>query len=83
MKPFVINRKNFLFATSVAGARATAVYHSFTETAKENGLDPFRYLTYIFRTAAGVNLRENEDMITALLPQNAPESCRAIGIKKM
>ena len=76
VKPFVINRKNFLFATSVAGARATAIYHSFTETAKENGLDPFRYLTHIFKTAAGVNLRENEEMLISLLPENAPESCK-------
>jgi len=81
VKPFVIARKNFLFATSVAGARATALFHSFTETAKENGLDPFRYLTYIFKTAAGVDLRKNEDMVTALLPENAPESCKAIGLQ--
>jgi len=78
VKPFVINRKNFLFATSVAGACATAIYHSFTETAKENGLDPFRYLTYIFKTAAGINLRENEDMVISLLPENAPESCKVL-----
>jgi transposase len=75
-KVFVINRKNFLFSTSVAGARATAIYHSFTETAKESGLDPFRYLTHIFKTAAGLNLRDNDDMITALLPENAPEFCK-------
>ena len=78
MKPFVINRKNFLFATSVAGARATAIFHSFTETAKENGLDPFRYLTHIFKTAAGVNLRENEAMVTSLLPENAPDMCKVL-----
>jgi len=78
VKPFVINRKNFLFATSVAGARATAVYHSFTETAKENGLDSFRYLTHIFKTAVGVNLRENEDMVISLLPENAPEICKVL-----
>jgi len=82
VKPFVINRKNFLFATSVAGARATAIYHSFTETAKENGLDPFRYLTYIFKTAAGVNLWENEDMLTSLLPENAPDICKVIKQRK-
>jgi transposase len=78
IKVFVINRKNFLFSTSVAGARATAIFHSFTETAKENSLDPFRYLTHIFKTAAGVNLRENEDMLISLLPENAPENCKVI-----
>ncbi|MCL1981796.1 MAG: IS66 family transposase [Clostridiales bacterium] len=78
VKPFVINRKNFLFSTSVSGARATAILHSFTETAKENNLDPFRYLTYVFKTAAGINLRENEDMLVSLLPENAPESCKVM-----
>ena len=76
IKPFVINRKNFLFADSVAGARATAVLHSITETAKENRLNPHEYLSHIFRTAAGVNLWENTDMIISLLPENAPPSCR-------
>ena len=79
IKPFVINRKNFLFATSVAGARAAAVLHSMTETAKENNLNPFEYLAYIFRTAAGVDLRENQDMIIAFLPENAPSECRVSG----
>jgi len=76
VKPFVINRKNFLFATSVAGGRAAAVLHSMTETAKDNGLNPFEYLSHIFRTATGINLRDNPDIITALLPENAPKECR-------
>ena len=78
VKPFVINRKNFLFATSVAGAKAAAVLHSITETAKESGLDPFKYLTHIFRTAAGVKLREDPALVNALMPENAPPSCRAL-----
>ena len=76
IKPFVINRKNFLFADTVAGARAAAVLHSMTETAKENGLNPHEYLSHIFRTAAGLNLREYPDIIIALLPENAPPECR-------
>jgi len=30
VKPFVINRKNFLFADTVEGARSTAIYHTLT-----------------------------------------------------
>ena len=82
VKPFVINRKNFLFADSVAGGRAAAVLHSMTETAKESRLNPHEYLSHIFRTAAGVDLRENQDMVTSLLPQNAPASCKAPELKK-
>ena len=76
VKPFVINRKNFLFADSVAGARAAAVLQSLTETAKENGLNPFEYLSYVLKTAAGHNLRDNQNMVSALLPENAPLICR-------
>jgi transposase len=81
VKPFVINRKNFLFADSVAGARAAAVLHSMTETAKEAGLNPHEYLSHIFRTAAGVNLRENRNVLISLLPENAPIQCKAPGLK--
>jgi hypothetical protein len=79
IKPFVINRKNFLFATSVAGARAAAILHSLTETAMENGLNPFEYLTYVLRLAAAGNIREDDDLLNSLLPHNAPISCRAPG----
>jgi hypothetical protein len=47
IKPFVIGRKNWLFANTPRGARASAVIDSLVETAKENGLDPQRYLQYV------------------------------------
>jgi len=78
IKALVINRKNFLFATSVAGAKATAICHSLTETAKESGLIPHEYLAHIFRTAAGLDLRNDNDLLMSLLPKNAPESCRVL-----
>jgi len=78
VKPFVINRKNFLFATSVAGARAAAVLHSMTETAKESGLNPFKYLTYVLRSAMAGKIREDAELLGKLLPENAPVYCRAI-----
>jgi hypothetical protein len=76
IKPLVINRKNFLFADSVAGARAVAVMHSLTETAKESGLDPFRYLSHVLRTAAANDIRKDFELLIDLLPQNAPGFCR-------
>jgi len=77
-KTLVINRKNFLFATSVAGARATAVLHSITETAKASNLNPFNYLAHVLHTAAGINIRKNTNLLNELLPENAPESCKCI-----
>jgi len=75
-KAFVINRKNFLFSDSVAGGRATAVLHSITETAKESNLDPYAYIEYVLRTAAGKDIRKDAALLDSLMPENVPESCR-------
>lgn len=48
IRPFVTGRKNWLFANTPTGADASATVYSIVETAKENGLDPLRYLTYLF-----------------------------------
>ena len=48
IKPFVIGRKNWLFANSVKGANASATLYSIIETAKENNLRVFEYLTWLF-----------------------------------
>ena len=55
IKPFVIDRKNFLFAVTPRGAQGSAIMFSLIETAKENGLDPYRYLCYLFKTAPILN----------------------------
>jgi transposase len=47
IKPFVIARKNFMFAKSQAGARAMALHFSLIRTAKLHGLDPYRYYVQI------------------------------------
>ncbi len=41
IKPFVIGRKNWLFANTPRGAKESAMIYSIVETAKENGLNPF------------------------------------------
>jgi transposase len=48
VKPFVIGRKNWLFANTPSGARTSAIVYSIVETAKENRLDPFGYLNFVF-----------------------------------
>lgn len=76
IKPFVISRKNFLFANTPGGAQSSAVIFSLIETAKENGLDPYRYLTWLLNEAPR-RARSDSDWATTLLPQNAPPKCRA------
>jgi transposase len=49
IKPFVIARKNFMFAATPAGADSLAVHFSLIVTAKHHGLDPMAYYTAIFK----------------------------------
>ena len=51
IKPFVMGRKNWLFANTPAGAQSSAVIYSLIETAKENDLDPYCYLVWILQNA--------------------------------
>lgn len=48
------------------------------ETAKENGLDPFAYLVWVFHTAPGTDIRENPDALEQILPFHAPLFCSAV-----
>lgn len=44
IRPFVIGRRNWLFADTVAGANASANLYSLLQTCKANGIDGYRYL---------------------------------------
>jgi len=63
IKPFVIDRKNFLFANTPRGARASAVMFSIIETAKENGLNPYEYLSFLFREMPNCSRRPIDDFL--------------------
>ena len=76
IKPFVISRKNFLFANTPRGAKASALMLSLIETAKENGLNPASYLNYIFSNAPNWDIRNNLDGVNSLLPWFVPDVCR-------
>lgn len=69
IKPFVMGRKNWLFANTPA--RSSAVIYSLIETAKENGLDPYRYLLWVFREAPKAAVSDPNWPIR-FLPQFAP-----------
>lgn len=69
IKPFVIGRKNFLFCNTPRGARASATIYSIIESAKENGLNPYAYLNYLFEKLPNLESRDNETL-DQLLPWN-------------
>ena len=74
IKPFVMGRKNWLFANTPAGAQSSAVIYSLIETAKENKLDPYRYLLWVLRTAPALS-QSNQSWAECILPTNAPQKC--------
>jgi transposase len=67
IRPFVLGRKNWLFAGSPNGAEATATFFSLIETAKANGLEPYAYLRHIFKR---LPLVQGQQDLKELLPQN-------------
>lgn len=78
IKPFVIGRKNFLFANTPRGAQSSAVIFSMIETAKANGLDPYRYLVYILTKAPVLAAAHEPDWAVGLLPENVSKACLAL-----
>ena len=75
IKPFVMGRKNWLFANTPGGAQASAVIYSLIETAKENGLNPYRYLLWLLQNAPGLS-EIDEAWAEQLTPANAPQECK-------
>lgn len=67
IRPFAVGRKNWLFSTSQAGARASANLYSLIETAKANGLNEYDYLKWVFDKLPAATSVED---IETLLPWN-------------
>ena len=72
IKPFVIGRKNWLFANTPNGATASTIIYSIIQTAIANNLKPEKYLVYIFK-----QIQQDED-VEKYLPwsDEIPEYCK-------
>ena len=75
IKPFVMGRKNWLFANTPGGAQASSVIYSLIETAKENGLDPYQYLLWVLQSAPILS-QTDVSWAEQLIPANAPDECK-------
>ncbi|WP_321894046.1 IS66 family transposase [Paraburkholderia tropica] len=75
IRPFVIGRKGWLFADTISGAQASANLYSLVETCKANGIEPYRYLVWLF---AKLPLAATVDDYAALLPWSTPQMPLAI-----
>jgi len=67
IRPFVVGRRSWLFADTVGGANASANLYSLIETARANGVEPYRYLVALFKK---LPLAQTADEYEALLPWN-------------
>jgi transposase len=65
IRPFAIGRRNWLFADTVKGAKASATRYSLVSTARANGLEPYAYLQRMF---ADLPRAKNIEDFEALLP---------------
>jgi len=77
IRPFVIGRNSWLFANTPRGARASAMIYSIVQTAKENGLNVFVYLCYLFERMPNMDIKDPA-VLDELLPYSPslPDSCR-------
>ncbi|MBW1778789.1 MAG: transposase domain-containing protein [Deltaproteobacteria bacterium] len=69
------NRKNWLFAGSPDGAKASAAFFTLIETAKANGLEPYAYLRHVFTMLPSV---QTEQDLKKLLPRNIDPEAIAV-----
>ena len=69
IRPFAVGRRNWLFADTARGAKASATCYSLIETAKANGLEPYAYLSYVLQH---IGAADTVEKLEALLPWNAP-----------
>lgn len=78
VKPYVINRKNFLFSDTERGAEASAAVMSIIETAKRNGLDVYGYLLYLMTVLPEWGDVPTEEQIKSVMPWSMalPAYCR-------
>lgn len=78
IRPFTIGRKNWTFCGSPKGAHASACVYTLVETAKANGLNPYKYLEYILSILPGSNPKTNPKILDLMMPWDklVQESCK-------
>ena len=63
-----IGRKNWNFSTSERGAIANGISYSIIDTAKSNGLNPTKYLEYLFKNLPNLQDISNNEILEEYLP---------------
>ena len=67
IRKFAIGRNNWLFCTSVEGAKASSVLYSLVLTAKLNGKDPFLAMTELLYKLPSAQTIDDYEKLARLL----------------
>jgi transposase len=67
IRPFAIGRRNWLYADTVNGAKASASLYTLVQTCRANQIEPYAYLRRLF---AELPAAETVEQFEALLPWN-------------
>ena len=68
IRPFTVGRKNWLFADTPKGAKASAAVYSLVETAKANGLNVYAYLQHLLLYMPGSEWQRYPEELDTLMP---------------
>ena len=68
IRPVTVGRRNWLFCDTTDGANASMAVYSLLETARANGLNPYKYMEYILEARPNERMTDNE--LDALSPWN-------------
>ena len=68
IRPFAVHRKNWLFADSVDGANANAMWYSIIESAKANNLNINKYIKYLLQELPQIEGEQPKEVIEKYLP---------------
>ena len=70
IKPFVMARKNFLFADTINGAQISSIWFSLIISARLNKLNIEKYLTYVLEVMSSKD-EITDDLIDSCLPYSS------------
>jgi len=77
IRPYVTGRKNWLFADTTRGAKASAIVYSMIETAKANQLNPYMYLVHLLTNLPSLKELTHESLAPYLpWSPELPSWCR-------
>lgn len=68
IRPFIVGRKNWLFADTPKGAAASVAIYSIIETVKANGLNVYTYLEFLLMYMPDTDWQNHPEGLENLLP---------------